>query len=218
VTLRVQDALTAYPRDITVINAQSGESVRRKVTLFTHSSEGDVADPELRVSDPRWIQASISRKTTSDMDVFPEKFAPRFEIEATMIPSEGTSSVTGKIEVLNNDQILLTIPITFSLKRNYRLSQDSVEFDGAPGETVSRDVFYESYAIGWRDLDVASVPDGVVLKIEPFDARTRVIRLRGRIAVEGHQEDTAVVLVTRDHNNSIRIPVSFVPKRVENSW
>jgi hypothetical protein len=70
-----------------------------------------------------------------------------------------------------------------------------------------REVFFESDSPVWKGISVAESPEGVVASVVPFDANTRVIRLKIQIPPAGQVKTGEILLKSGDGAQSVKIPV-----------
>ncbi len=209
VHFRVEDGLRAVPRELVIGDAPMGEPVRRTVMLYTKSDAADEATFEFGSSDGQSIAVDAS-KATGPSESLPG-FTPRYKIEVAITPGSDPSLAIGTIEVRRNREVALLIPVRCSFRQDYRLSRpNGVDIEGKPGQIITRQVFYESSSPGWRDLSVVSRPEGVEITIQPFDARTQVIRIRATVPeVAPPQPDPRVVLAAGEHKAPLEIPLRY---------
>ncbi|WP_422929673.1 DUF1573 domain-containing protein [Singulisphaera sp. PoT] len=208
-TLRVHDRLKANPSEIVVLEATPGQKVNHKVALFTHSSPNPITHPTLRVSDPDRISAKFLPTVSDDSKRILEDFKAHFEIAVTITPPPHSQNYQGRVDVLNGNEIEVSIPLKVSQAQNFRLSQDQLEIDTLPGELLSRRLFYEGINPGWQDLKLTETPDWASVTIGQFDARSKTLDITIRTPDASKRIDTSLILSAGESSHIVKIPLIF---------
>jgi hypothetical protein len=214
---KVEDPLRSFPASIAVGGAPTDQPIQRKLVLGTRSDSVAIPAPELQVSSPDAIRAELAQRPPgANVDEI-AGFKTRLVVDVTILPHRGSPAITGGIKVLSKGRLLAYIPVECTFKQDYRLSQEWIDAEGLPGESVVRELYYEPHDPEWRDIEAVSLPSGLELKVEPFDSTTKVLRMKIRmpdLAGDGSAEaERGLVLRTLRGQHLIKIPIRYKPAR-----
>ncbi len=157
----VEDVLKAYPDAIRVGEVPVGEPLRKKIYLYTVNDSKAEKTPSLRVLGDSSIKATIAAGARAAPDVIPRDFKVKYIIDVTVNPGRGEQSSAGTVEVLAGDKTMLSIPVECWYKQTYRLSASRIDVEGRPGQSMVRELFFESDSPAWKQISIASSPEGV---------------------------------------------------------
>ena len=139
------------------------------------------------MSNDQLLRAEIQPATASrSVDV--DGLVPRFDVIATVFPSDVDPTIREEIEVRTRNTRFV-IPVTCRFAQSFRLSINRVDVGGKPGQAIKKDVFYEALAPGWENPRVVSRPQNVDVDVRRIDSKTTRLRLTMRVDAgrEGEQ-------------------------------
>jgi hypothetical protein len=85
-----------------------------------------------------------------------------------------------------------------------------VILDGRPGETLVRDIYFESREPGWEEPELVTAPSDVKVTVKPFDAFTRVLNISALIPeADARPANSTIVLRPRGRDERIIIPIRY---------
>jgi hypothetical protein len=211
--LRVDDPLRAYPPLVRLARASVDHPTEWSAVLATMSPDTSVDTPEVKVSDPDLMRASIVEiKPGMKVNDVPG-CVPRYLLRVSILPQRGRAATTGSIQLSSRGRGLTEIPVECSFKEDYRLWPDSIDVEGQPGETIDRKLYYEPISSGWTDIHPVSLPDGVRIETGRYGDTTKILRLRITIPSKGPDGSRTlrreITLGFPGNDKLIRIPVDY---------
>lgn len=208
---RVEDSLKAFPRNIVAAGLPLGPA-KFGISLVTRSAATIVPTVQLKVSDPEFIKVRLNPAPADIVDV--EGFEARYTADVTVTPKPGASTVTGLISVIADGRAIQQIPIECAFRTPYYLSLREVTVEGAPGDRLYKEIFYEAHDLEWRDIDVVDKPDNVGVEVGQFGLTTQRLRLTIQVpAVSKHPGEKThqecVVLKSKRGNHELKVPIRY---------
>ena len=202
---RVEDPLKAYPDLIVLGSLPPDKPTRRKVVLATASPATKIEPARVSTTDPDSIQTQLVPNRADGLNGDGRR--THYDLDVTIVPRPGSDAISGAIIVIAG-QDRLTIPVECTIKKPYRLTQKVVQVEGRPGEVVAREVFHEFSEPAWSAPRILRSPEGVDAEIAPFDASTKVVRMRVR--VPDHSAAGTARVLTLDfegRKEQIQVPI-----------
>jgi hypothetical protein len=211
--MRVEDPLRAYPAELRLAGASVDHPTEWSAVLATLSPDTSVDTPEVKVSDPDLMRASIVEVKPGMKVQDVPGCVPRYVLRVSILPQRGSAATTGSIQLSSRGRGLAEIPVECSFKEDYRLWPDSVNVEGKPGETIDRKLYYEPISPGWNDIHPVSVPDGVRIETGHHEGSTKILLLRisipSKVRGDSGTLRREVTLGFSGNDKLIRIPVDY---------
>lgn len=209
--VKVDDPPKANPPLLSRASLPADKPYEHQIELVTMSPETPLSKPEIVVSGDPAIQARLVEGDPGDHES--HGYAVRYTIAVAVTPGPDAAPVTGTISIRPPGGSDILVPVRCSFQKPFRLSEQAINVNGSPGSTVERQLFFEANQPGWTDLVVASRPDNIECEIEPFDAVTRVARVRIHIPPRdpggAEIDDQSLIFEVRGHDSKITIPVRY---------